>query len=90
MSSLALTSDKNVLDVHFHSDESYTDKGFSAQYSAYDPSNRELKVFSGTRIDTTLIEMGEMLRRDSDTHSLPLWSKTGGVTVQSERLQDGS
>ncbi|GLD63533.1 suppressor of tumorigenicity 14 protein homolog [Lates japonicus] len=39
MSSLALTSDKNVLDVHFHSDESYTDKGFSAEYSAYDPSN---------------------------------------------------
>ncbi|TNN02445.1 hypothetical protein fugu_009932 [Takifugu bimaculatus] len=39
LSSLALTSDTNVLDVIFHSDESYTDKGFSADYSAYDPSN---------------------------------------------------
>lgn len=39
---MALTSDTNVLDVIFHSDESYTDKGFSAQYSAYDPANREL------------------------------------------------
>lgn len=46
LSSLALTSDTNVLDVTFHSDESYTDKGFSAEYSAYDPLNRELKVFS--------------------------------------------
>ncbi|XP_074539077.1 suppressor of tumorigenicity 14 protein homolog [Halichoeres trimaculatus] len=39
MSSLALTSDTNVLEVHFHSDESYTDKGFNAEYRAYDPSN---------------------------------------------------
>lgn len=38
-SSLALTSEANVMDVIFHSDESYTDKGFSASYSAYDPSN---------------------------------------------------
>ncbi|XP_041797853.1 suppressor of tumorigenicity 14 protein homolog [Chelmon rostratus] len=39
MSSLAITSRTNVLEVMFHSDESYTDKGFSAEYSAYDPSN---------------------------------------------------
>lgn len=39
MSSLALTSSTNVLDVSFHSDESYTDKGFHAEYSAYDPAN---------------------------------------------------
>lgn len=37
--SLALTSSGNVLDVMFHSDESSTDKGFSAEYSAYDPKN---------------------------------------------------
>ncbi|XP_069552334.1 suppressor of tumorigenicity 14 protein homolog [Brachyistius frenatus] len=39
MSSLALTSTTNILIVSFHSDESYTDKGFSAQYNAYDPAN---------------------------------------------------
>uniref|UniRef100_A0A672GEG4 Suppressor of tumorigenicity 14 protein homolog n=1 Tax=Salarias fasciatus TaxID=181472 RepID=A0A672GEG4_SALFA len=39
MSSLAVTSISNSLTVIFHSDESYTDKGFSAHYSAYDPSN---------------------------------------------------
>ncbi|KAM7420562.1 hypothetical protein PAMA_015003 [Pampus argenteus] len=39
MSSLSITSDTNVLDVIFHSDESYTDKGFRAEYSAYDPTN---------------------------------------------------
>ncbi|XP_047454013.1 suppressor of tumorigenicity 14 protein homolog [Mugil cephalus] len=39
LSSLVLTSENNVLEVTFHSDESYTDKGFSAEYSAYDPSN---------------------------------------------------
>lgn len=33
----------------FHSDESYTDKGFSAEYSAYDPSNRESTVLSNAR-----------------------------------------
>ena len=41
---MALTSQTNVLDVIFHSDESYTDKGFRAEYSAYDPTDRELKV----------------------------------------------
>ncbi|XP_061631959.1 suppressor of tumorigenicity 14 protein homolog [Phyllopteryx taeniolatus] len=39
LSSLALTSTTNTLDVTFHSDESYTDKGFRAEYSAYDPGN---------------------------------------------------
>uniref|UniRef100_A0A8C7RSX3 ST14 transmembrane serine protease matriptase n=1 Tax=Oncorhynchus mykiss TaxID=8022 RepID=A0A8C7RSX3_ONCMY len=39
MSSLALTSTTSSLAVMFHSDESFTDKGFQAQYNAYDPSN---------------------------------------------------
>ncbi|RVE62504.1 hypothetical protein OJAV_G00157920 [Oryzias javanicus] len=39
LSSLSLTSDTNVLDVIFHSDESYTDKGFKAEYTAFDPKN---------------------------------------------------
>lgn len=39
MSSLAMTSTTNELRVLFHSDESYTDKGFRAEYSAYDPKN---------------------------------------------------
>ncbi|XP_033959295.1 suppressor of tumorigenicity 14 protein homolog [Pseudochaenichthys georgianus] len=39
LSSLALTSKINVLEVMFHSDESFTDKGFSAEYSAYDPAD---------------------------------------------------
>uniref|UniRef100_A0A671TSG2 ST14 transmembrane serine protease matriptase n=1 Tax=Sparus aurata TaxID=8175 RepID=A0A671TSG2_SPAAU len=39
MSTLALTSTTNTMEVIFHSDESYTDKGFSAEYSAYDPAN---------------------------------------------------
>lgn len=39
LTSLALTSTTNVVEVNFHSDESYTDKGFSVEYSAYDPEN---------------------------------------------------
>nr|XP_057941514.1 suppressor of tumorigenicity 14 protein homolog [Doryrhamphus excisus]XP_057941515.1 suppressor of tumorigenicity 14 protein homolog [Doryrhamphus excisus]XP_057941516.1 suppressor of tumorigenicity 14 protein homolog [Doryrhamphus excisus] len=39
LSLLALTSTTNIMEVTFHSDESYTDKGFSAEYSAYDPQN---------------------------------------------------
>ncbi|XP_055359393.1 suppressor of tumorigenicity 14 protein isoform X2 [Betta splendens] len=39
IASLALTSDSNTVDVQFHSDSSYTDKGFSAEYSAFDPAN---------------------------------------------------
>lgn len=41
VASLSLTSDTNVLVVKFHSDRSHTDKGFSAEYSSYDPSNRK-------------------------------------------------
>ncbi|MFT7800667.1 suppressor of tumorigenicity 14 protein homolog [Arapaima gigas] len=36
---LVLGSNTNTLDIKFHSDESHTDKGFTAQYSAYDPVN---------------------------------------------------
>ncbi|XP_028280158.1 suppressor of tumorigenicity 14 protein [Parambassis ranga] len=36
---LDLTSDNNVLEVTFRSDHSYTDKGFSATYSAFDPAD---------------------------------------------------
>ncbi|XP_041649005.1 suppressor of tumorigenicity 14 protein homolog [Cheilinus undulatus] len=39
VSSLSHTSKTNILEVYFHSDESYTDKGFSAEYSAFDPQN---------------------------------------------------
>ncbi|KAI4901401.1 hypothetical protein NFI96_025513 [Prochilodus magdalenae] len=38
-SMLALTSSNNTLTIRFHSDKSYTDKGFMAAYSAYDPKN---------------------------------------------------
>lgn len=40
-SSLALNSNSNTIVISFHSDSSYTDKGFSAQYKAYDPQNRK-------------------------------------------------
>ncbi|XP_062322636.1 suppressor of tumorigenicity 14 protein isoform X1 [Osmerus eperlanus] len=36
---LTLTSNTNNMVISFHSDESFTDKGFSAEYSAYDPAN---------------------------------------------------
>ncbi|XP_015232336.1 PREDICTED: suppressor of tumorigenicity 14 protein homolog [Cyprinodon variegatus] len=39
LSSLALTSESNILEVKFHSDESYTDKGFFAQYNEFDPND---------------------------------------------------
>ncbi|XP_017346778.1 suppressor of tumorigenicity 14 protein isoform X1 [Ictalurus punctatus] len=38
-STLTLNSNTNAMLVSFHSDSSYTDKGFSAQYNAYDPQN---------------------------------------------------
>lgn len=41
-SALNLNSNNNTMVINFHSDNSYTDKGFSAQYSAYDPQNRKL------------------------------------------------
>ena len=43
LSSLAVTSKTNKLEVKFHSDEAFTDKGFRAEYTAFDPANRELK-----------------------------------------------
>ncbi|XP_074510127.1 suppressor of tumorigenicity 14 protein homolog [Sebastes fasciatus] len=46
MTSLALTSDSNSLDVMFHSDESFTDKGFRAEYSVFDPANPCPKQFT--------------------------------------------
>lgn len=57
MTSLTLTSSKEELTIMFHSDESYTDKGFSAEYSAYDPKNPcpgEFPCFSGTCIANQL------------------------------------
>lgn len=36
---LVLSSSSNTLEVKFHSDDSYTDKGFKAIYTAYDPVN---------------------------------------------------
>lgn len=72
MSSLALTSTTNVLDVMFHSDESFTDKGFSAEYSAYDPSNRELEIVFCTHSSTGFCEAGKLLERDTDSDSLPI------------------
>ncbi|XP_046718180.1 suppressor of tumorigenicity 14 protein homolog isoform X1 [Silurus meridionalis] len=38
-SALTLNSNSNNMVITFHSDSSYTDKGFSAQYNAYDPQN---------------------------------------------------
>lgn len=81
LSSLAITSTTNVLEVHFHSDESHTDKGFSAEYSAYDPSNRELKAPAGARICVTCGGLGEVQLCDSDTHGLPLWCHAGRFCV---------
>ncbi|KAJ8378927.1 hypothetical protein AAFF_G00232920 [Aldrovandia affinis] len=45
-STLALTSTTNKLEVKFHSDESYTDKGFKVLYNAYDPKNPCPKQFA--------------------------------------------
>uniref|UniRef100_A0A8B9H1Y5 Zmp:0000001114 n=1 Tax=Astyanax mexicanus TaxID=7994 RepID=A0A8B9H1Y5_ASTMX len=38
-SMLALSSSNNSMTINFHSDKSFTDKGFMAVYSAYDPNN---------------------------------------------------
>ncbi|XP_069460981.1 suppressor of tumorigenicity 14 protein homolog isoform X2 [Ambystoma mexicanum] len=54
---LALTSSGSSMEVRFHSDESFTDKGFIAEYSAYDPGNPCPGKFScsnGLCIATTL------------------------------------
>uniref|UniRef100_W5KUB8 ST14 transmembrane serine protease matriptase n=1 Tax=Astyanax mexicanus TaxID=7994 RepID=W5KUB8_ASTMX len=44
-SMLALSSSNNSMTINFHSDKSFTDKGFMAVYSAYDPNNRNKGVF---------------------------------------------
>ena len=62
---MALTSTANTMEVTFHSDESYTDKGFSAEYSAYDPENRESTVTLATTF----------------AQHLAGWLKCGDVTV---------
>ncbi|KAM6967868.1 suppressor of tumorigenicity 14 protein homolog [Aplochiton taeniatus] len=46
LSSLALTSPTNSMTVSFHSDESFTDKGFQAEYSAFDPADPCPKQFA--------------------------------------------
>lgn len=38
-STLALSSSNNTMTINFHSDKSFTDKGFMAAYSAFDPKN---------------------------------------------------
>lgn len=42
-----VASSTNKIAVHFHSDRSYTDTGFSAEYLSYDSSDRELKPGGG-------------------------------------------
>lgn len=39
-----VASTTNKIEVRFHSDLSYTDTGFSAEYLSYDSSDRELKL----------------------------------------------
>ncbi|KAF7665760.1 hypothetical protein LDENG_00132440 [Lucifuga dentata] len=46
MSSLALTSTENIVEVKFHSDESFTDKGFRAEYSIYNPAEPCPEMFA--------------------------------------------
>lgn len=38
-----VASTTNKIEVQFHSDQSHTDTGFSAEYLSYDSSDRELK-----------------------------------------------
>lgn len=42
-SQFVVASTTNKIEVRFHSDQSYTDTGFSAEYLSYDSSDRELK-----------------------------------------------
>ncbi|XP_063055809.1 suppressor of tumorigenicity 14 protein homolog [Engraulis encrasicolus] len=56
-SMLALTTTSNSMEVIFHSDESYTDKGFKAKYNAYDPNDpcpEKFACASGICIDKSL------------------------------------
>lgn len=65
------------MEVNFHSDESFTDKGFSAEYSAYDPNDRKIILVFLSHIYTTICMMGEVLQHDSDKLSLPLQCQQG-------------
>lgn len=42
-SQFVVTSTTNKIELRFHSDQSYTDTGFSAEFLSYDSSDRELK-----------------------------------------------
>lgn len=42
-SQFVVASTTNKIEVRFHSDQSHTDSGFSAEYLSYDSSDRELK-----------------------------------------------
>lgn len=42
-SQFVVASANNKIEVRFHSDQSYTDTGFSAEYLSYDSSDREWK-----------------------------------------------
>lgn len=42
-SQFVVASTTNKIEVRFHSDQSYTDTGFSAEFLSYDSSDRELK-----------------------------------------------
>ncbi|KAG5271940.1 hypothetical protein AALO_G00185900 [Alosa alosa] len=56
-STLSLTSTSDKVEVYFHSDESYTDKGFQAEFNAYDPGNpcpAQFACSSGICIDKGL------------------------------------
>ena len=43
-SQFVVASTTNKIEVRFHSDQSYTDTGFSAEYLSYDSSDRESKA----------------------------------------------
>lgn len=48
-SQFVVTSTSDRIEVRFHSDQSYTDTGFSAEYLSYDSSDRELKPWGWWR-----------------------------------------
>lgn len=46
-SQFVVASTTNKMELLFHSDQSYTDTGFSAEFLSYDSSDRELKHWGG-------------------------------------------
>lgn len=76
--SLSLTSTSNELTIVFHSDKSHTDKGFSAEYSAYDPGNRKFNACLSHIYTQYLVRLDEC---DGDSHRASLQSKTGSNCV---------